>query len=374
MKSDFVNYLSQNILMYGVLAQLVGSILSLYFVPTIRKLALAKSFTDSPSKRKSHTTETPILGGVGVYMACLLTIYLFTLVFQDIISLNDFSILGPATLILLFVGIVDDILGLKPTLKLVIQLIVSSFVIYTGSFFVNSMGGLFGVFEISLLFSFLLSLFIFIVFINMFNLIDGIDGLASVISVFGFIFFAYFAFITSNYFSMLVSMTSIGCLLPFMYFNIFSKNKIFLGDSGSLVLGIILGYLTLDVLSSTHNEHGLFFKENIIIILMCVFSYPLVDTLRVFTIRILRNKNPLSADRNHIHHHLLRLGFSHRKATLAIFLNTALLTGLSYLLKDLNINIAFSLLIILAFFTVCLPSFFVKNPEGVIHLKRKLKA
>jgi UDP-GlcNAc:undecaprenyl-phosphate GlcNAc-1-phosphate transferase len=153
MKSDFVNYLSQNILMYGFLAQLVGSILSLYFVPTIRKLALAKSFTDSPSKRKSHTTEIPILGGVGVYLACILTIYLFTLVFQDIISLNDFSVIGPATLILLFVGIVDDILGLKPTLKLVIQLIVSSFVIYTGSFFVNSMGGLFGVFEISLLFS-----------------------------------------------------------------------------------------------------------------------------------------------------------------------------------------------------------------------------
>jgi UDP-GlcNAc:undecaprenyl-phosphate GlcNAc-1-phosphate transferase len=124
MEINFFNYVSENIFMYGVSAQLVGCILSLFIVPKIRKLALAKSLTDSPSERKSHTTEIPVLGGVAIYLACALTIYLFTFIFQNKLSLNNFNVIGPATLVLLFVGVVDDILELKSTLKLLIELII----------------------------------------------------------------------------------------------------------------------------------------------------------------------------------------------------------------------------------------------------------
>ena len=371
MAEGVIEYISNDILLYGFLAQFLAAILSLYFVPTIRKLALAKKITDSPSTRKSHTTEVPVLGGVAVYLAAALSMFVIAFVFPSKIETSAFFLLAFGSMMLLFVGVVDDIVGLKPLHKLIFQLIVSFVLIHNTPLYINHMNGLFGFSEIAYISSLLLSVFVYVVFINMLNIIDGIDGLASGISVVAFLFFAYVSFFEFYYFNMLISMAGVGCLLPFMYYNIFSDKKIFLGDSGSLVMGVILGYLTLDYIYVDTTSTELLFGGNKIVILMSLFSYPLVDTLRVFVARILRKKSPFSADKNHIHHHLLRLGLSHRKATLFILIYTCFITCVSFSIKSVDINVAFLILLILAVTIICIPSFLIKNDAGSISFRKK---
>lgn len=366
---EITDFIVDNILIYGFLAQLFAGLLSIYFVPTIRKLAQVKNLTDNPSARKSHSTKVPVLGGLAIYLAAGFAMMLFVFCFQNITSHSSYFVLAFASMAMLFVGVLDDIVGLQPTQKLLFQIVVSILVIYNGSLFISSMDGLFGITDLYKPLSFALTLFIYIIFMNMLNLIDGIDGLASGISVIAFVFFALVAYESGSHYNMLVSMCGIGSLIPFMYYNMFSVKKIFLGDNGSLVLGVILGYLALDLLSPNNTPEVSLFGTHKTLILMAVFSYPLVDTLRVFVVRISRNRSPFAADKNHIHHHLLRLGLSHRKATLAVILYSIFIIIVAMLLVDININVAFVVLLSIAVFVICLPSFLVKNTTGSIVLR-----
>jgi len=370
MVKGVIEYISNDILLYGFLAQFLAAVLSIYFVPTVRKLALAKNITATPSARKPHSTEVPVLGGVAIYLAAAFSMFIVAFVFPSKIDANDFFLLGFGSMIFLFVGVLDDIVGLKAKTKLILQIVVCFVLIHNAPLYITNMQGLFGFSEIPYIPSLLLSVFVYVVFVNMLNLIDGIDGLASGISVVAFSFFAYVGFVEENYYNILVSMAGMGCLIPFMYFNMFSNRKIFLGDNGSLVLGIILGYLCLDFISVANSTDQLF-GDTKIVVLMSLFSYPLVDTFRVFVVRILRKKSPFSADRNHIHHHLLRLGLSHRKATLVVLLYTIFITFVSFLISGIDINVAFILLLLISIPVICLPSFLIKNDDGSISFRKK---
>ena len=371
MVSNIFEYIAHNILLYGFLAQFLAVILSIYFVPTMRKLALIKNLTDTPSARKSHSTQVPVLGGLAIYLAAAFSMVLMACIFPSKIFILDFFLLGFGSMTLLFIGVLDDIVGLKPMQKLIFQIIVSFILIHNAPIYISSMDGIFGISGMPYIVSCLLSVFVYVVFMNMLNLIDGIDGLASGISMVGFAFFAYVSFMTGSYYNMLVSMAGIGCIIPFMYYNMFSDSKIFLGDSGSLVMGVILGYLALDFLSINNAPEQLLFGGNKIIILMSVFSYPLVDTLRVFMVRISRKRSPFAADKNHIHHHLLRLGLSHRKATLLVLVYSCFITCISLTLTELSINVAFVVLLLASVFIICLPSFLIKNEDGTISFRKK---
>jgi len=371
MISNIFEYIANNILLYGFLAQFLAVLLSIYFVPTMRKLALAKNLTDTPSARKSHSTQVPVLGGLAIYLAAAFSMFLMACAFPSKTIILDFFLLGFGSMTLLFIGVLDDIVGLKPMQKLIFQIIVSFILIHNAPIYISSMDGLFGISGMPHVVSSLLSVFVYVVFMNMLNLIDGIDGLASGISMVGFAFFAYVSFMTGSYYNMLVSMAGIGCIIPFMYYNMFSDSKIFLGDNGSLVMGVILGYLALDFLSVNNAPEQLLFGGNKIIILMSVFSYPLVDTLRVFLVRISRKRSPFAADKNHIHHHLLRLGLSHRKATLLVLVYSCFITCISLTLTDLTINVAFVVLLLASVFIICLPSFLIKNEDGTISFRKK---
>ena len=371
MVSNIFEYIANNILLYGFLAQFLAVILSIYFVPTMRKLALIKNLTDTPSARKSHSTQVPVLGGLAIYLAAAFSMVLMACIFPSKTIILDFFLLGFGSMTLLFIGVLDDIVGLKPMQKLIFQIIVSFILIHNAPIYISSMDGIFGISVMPYIVSCLLSVFVYVVFMNMLNLIDGIDGLASGISMVGFAFFAYVSFMTGSYYNMLVSMAGIGCIIPFLYYNMFSDSKIFLGDSGSLVMGVILGYLALDFLSINNAPEQLLFGGNKIIILMSVFSYPLVDTLRVFVVRISRKRSPFAADKNHIHHHLLRLGLSHRKATLLVLVYSCFITCISLTLTELSINVAFVVLLLASVFIICLPSFLIKNEDGTISFRKK---
>ena len=366
---DMLDYLHGNHLPFGLLGLLLSALLSTYFVPAIRQLAKSNNFTDTPSARKSHSLQVPILGGVAVYLSAGLPMAIYSIFFNDLIVSNNALILGFCSLTLLFVGVKDDINGLKPITKLIFQLFTAALVLYTVQLNIENMNGILGLFELPKVISILLSIFVYVIFMNMLNLIDGIDGLASGLSLIAFTFFAYFAYRTASSFNLLICMSCIGSLIPFMYFNMFSDKKIFLGDNGSLILGFILGFLSLDFLSHDNSEVTSVLGLNTPLVLMSLFSFPLVDTLRVFTIRVLRKRSPFSADKNHIHHHLLRLGLSHRFATLLILVYTVLITSLSCLLLELNINFAFVVLLTVAVFCICLPVFLERRADGSIQFR-----
>ena len=343
----------------------------MYLVPFFQKLATAKNLTDTPSARKSHSFQVPILGGVAVFLSAGIPTLLISIFFQDLIVANTALVLGFGSTTLIVLGVKDDISGLKPFTKLIVQLCIAVFVIYIVKINIENMNGLLGIFELPTVISILLSVFVYVIFMNMLNLIDGIDGLASGLSLIAFAFFAYISYKTASSFNLLLCLSCIGSILPFMYFNMFSDKKIFLGDNGSLTLGFILGFLSLEFLSHDHYEVTSLLGLNTPLVLMGLFSFPLVDTLRVFTIRVVRKRSPFSADKNHIHHHLLRLGLSHRFATLLILVYTILITSLSCLLLELNINFAFVVLLTVAVFCICLPVFLERKADGSIQFNSR---
>ena len=137
------------------------------------------------------------------------------------------------------------------------------------------------------------------------------------------------------------------------------------------MLWVLFWGICVLILSPATNASDQLFGDTKIIVLMSVFSYPLVDTLRVFVVRILRKKSPFSADKNHIHHHLLRLGLSHRKATLVVIVYTIFITCVSFLISGIDINVAFIVLLLISVFVICLPSFLIKNEDGSISFRKK---
>ena len=366
---DMLDYIYGNHLPFGLLGLLLSALLSTYFVPAIRQLAKSNNFTDTPSARKSHSLQVPILGGVAVYLSAGLPMAIYSIFFNDLIVSNNALILGFCSLTLLFVGVKDDINGLKPITKLIFQLFTAALVLYTVQLNIENMNGILGLFELPKVISILLSIFVYVIFMNMLNLIDGIDGLASGLSLIAFTFFAYISYSTGNVFTSIICMSAIGGLLPFIYYNMFSVKKIFLGDNGSLTLGFMLGFISLELLSAENYDVSSLLGLNTPLVLMSLFSFPLVDTLRVFTIRVLRKRSPFSADKNHVHHHLLRLGLSHRFATLLILVYTILITILSCLLLELNINFAFVVLLPIAVFCICLPVFLERRADGSIQFR-----
>jgi len=366
--------LQSEMIILSLFTLMISVLLSSIFVPIFRKFALAKDIIAVPSIRRSHTNKIPVLGGVSIYFVLFFTILIVSQYLILIIEIERFIQLyyfGFASSILFSVGLIDDVYGLKPRIKLFFQLLASYVLIcITDILIIDSMYGLFGIFKLHPTISCPLTIFIFIVFVNMLNLIDGIDGLASGISIVALAFFGIISFLSNNNVSLILSIAGLGSLLPFFYYNVYSDKKIFLGDNGSLLLGILLIYLTLDFLS--FDTTGiLLIGNNKILLLMSLFSYPLVDTLRIFIVRILRKKSPFSADKNHIHHHLLRLGCSHKKASTFILMYTCSITIISLFFMTQNINTSFVILLILSVTMICFPTFLTKNDSGTIGFIKK---
>lgn len=368
--------LQSEMIILSLFTLMISVLLSSIFLPIFRKFALEKDIIAVPSIRRSHRNKIPVLGGVSIYFVLFFTILIVSQYLILIIEIERFIQLyyfGFASSILFSVGLIDDVYGLKPRIKLFFQLIASYVLIcITDILIIDSMYGLFGIFILQPIIGCLLTIFIFIVFVNMLNLIDGIDGLASGISIVALAFFGIISFLSNNNVSLILSIAGLGSLLPFFYYNVYSNKKIFLGDNGSLLLGILLIYLTLDFLK-LDTTSILLIDNNKIIILMSLFSYPLVDTIRIFIVRILRKKSPFSADKNHIHHHLLRLGYSHKRASTFILMYTCLITIISLFFMKQNINTSFVILLILSVTMICLPTFLTKNESGSIGFLKKIE-
>jgi UDP-GlcNAc:undecaprenyl-phosphate/decaprenyl-phosphate GlcNAc-1-phosphate transferase len=305
-------------------AFLVAGIFNFYAIPVIIQIARNKKLYDFPTNRKNHTSNIPTLGGLGIYAA----ITIASLTFINTCGMNGGGIASSLTslppiiagfTIIFFIGIKDDLLNISAWKKLFAEFIALFILIVVGDVRLDSMQGMFYITEISYPVSVALSLFAGIVIINSFNLIDGIDGLAASVAMLGSIVFGSYFLATYEWEYAVLSFTILGAIIPFFLYNSFGhENKIFMGDTGSLILGfamtvLIFRFNEMNGIKSLniHFSGGPAFSFAVIII-------PMFDTLRVFAVRIYRGISPFKADRRHIHHILLDLGYTHLQSTMIL--------------------------------------------------------
>lgn len=327
---------------YSALSFLLAFIIAIRVFPVIIYTVRTKNIMDEPGGRKIHSMNIPTLGGVGLFASFSIPLILFGLstglVRPDLIKL--LSIIG-STLILLFLGIKDDLIAIPPRKKLAAQIIAAGIVVFSTDLRVDSFFTLFGIQNLPYFASLLITFFVFILVINAFNLIDGIDGLAGSVAVMGCCTFGIFFLQNGQTLMALVSFTLIGATLGFLMFNL-SKSlnkKLFMGDSGSMFVGFLLAYQGISFLSVNSNEEITTTIANAPIMLLAILSFPLVDTLRVFIIRAKQKRSPFSPDKNHIHHRLLTLGLSHRQSTSVIMMLNWAVIGVVFATDSLNINV-----------------------------------
>lgn len=328
-----------NIYFWATFSCLIAFLASIRMFPVIIHTVRAKNLMDEPGERKIHATKIPTLGGVGLFVAFTVSLILFGMFVglerPDLLKL--LSLLA-ATMILLFLGMKDDLIAMSPKKKFVGQLLASAIIIFMTGVRVTSFDGLLGIGELPYAASVLFTLFVFILVINSFNMIDGIDGLAGAIATISSVAFGFFFLLNENYLLVLVSCILIGALIGFLRYNLSESRKLFMGDSGSLFLGFLLAYQGISFLVLNESETASFTITNAPILLLAILSFPLLDTLRVFAIRAKEKRSPFSPDRNHMHHRLLDLGLTHKQATLTLAVSNVLIIGLALLVRDLNIN------------------------------------
>lgn len=311
-------------------------------IKSVISVAREKHLFDEPSEeRKIHIYKTPNLGGVGIYCAFLFSVAL--VIPTSIITY--FNSLVAASLIIFAIGLKDDLVGLGPTKKFLAQIAAAGIIAFLGDIRLTSFHGLFGIGEISYPLSILLTILINIFIYNALNLIDGIDGLAGGLGLLASITFAICFYAMKSWGDCLLAIGFSGALIGFLYYNI-SPAKTFMGDTGSLFTGFMLSVFCLRFVE-LNKLPGHLFKAAPAIAFATIII-PVVDTVRVFLLRILRGRSPFVADNNHLHHRFLNMGFSHMQTTYILLAGNALFIAAGFLLQGIGNSQLISFLLFLA--------------------------
>jgi UDP-GlcNAc:undecaprenyl-phosphate/decaprenyl-phosphate GlcNAc-1-phosphate transferase len=322
-------------LFFVILSFTIALCIALYTIPVVIRISNTLKLFDQPNGRSSAQTAVPTLGGIAIYLSFILsaTIGVDGYIFPGLTSIFT------AVLLMFFVGLKDDILNLRPYKKFVAQLITAGILIFLGRVRFTNLHGFLGIGEIGYVEGVLLSAFVMIVFINAYNLIDGIDGLAAGLSIFTTSVFGFWFYLSGHFEYAVLSFSLVGALTGFYFFNVHgTKNKIFMGDTGSLILGTVISVIVIEFNELNIDQTTAYAVASAPAVSFGILIYPLVDTLRVFIIRILHKKSPFSADKNHIHHRLLVLGFSHKQATYSIIAANIIFVIPVFLLQNIGIT------------------------------------
>lgn len=368
--TTIVSFFSNPYIFAGI-ALVAAYIISIRIYPTIIYLSHTKDLMDKPCERSMHQDKTPTLGGIGLFLTfaigMVLTGVFAPLLPQDVI--NVLALVG-ATMLLLFLGVKDDLVLVSPRKKFMGQLVATALVVIASDIRILSMEGIFGFGELPYWVSIVFTIFVFLLIVNAINLIDGIDGLAGGLAILSATVYGLFFFVNGQQYLALASLILIGALIGFLQHNLSKRQKLFMGDSGSLFTGFLLAYLTVAFLNKSASADTLAYPiGNAPILAITVLSYPMMDTLRVFTIRIRAGRSPFSADKNHIHHRFLSLGFSHKKASASIVLLNSAVICTALALQFLNIHVV--LLACLGVgISLYLAPFYVKQKQKTPQLRK----
>lgn len=343
-----------------VLAFILAAVVVYFSIPAIIRVAKLKNLYDEPNEdRKASKKIVPTLGGMAIFLGFIISVVLSSFRMEFL----ELRYIVVALVIMLFVGLKDDILYISPKSKLIGQVFVAFILVVFADLRFTSLHGLLGIEQLPYFASVVLSMFAITVLTNSLNLIDGIDGLCSGIGVTAASMFAFLFYINNDLEFTLIGMALSGALFSFFIYNVFGdKNKIFMGDTGSLLIGFVLSIMTIRFNEIPFTDHRLFEVKEMIGISLAVMIVPIIDTLRVLSIRILNGKSPFSSDNIHTHHKLLELGLTHFQASLIYIVYNVIFVVVAMILQHYISNYVLILtLLIFAFICVSIPSILVKK-------------
>ena len=297
-----------------IVTSFILSILSIIF---FQKIFINNNIFDKINIRSSHNSVATRSGGAALFFVLFLV---SSFCYLSGILLFDYSIIIPLG-ILFIVGLYDDLYDVDAMLKFIFQIIVAKIIIDNG-FIIDNLHGVFGVFQINRILAQVLSILIIVSIINAINFIDGIDGLAVSITMLFIVSFEFFAMDGSNF--QYLSIISLASLVPLYIFNFRKQNKVFLGDSGSYLLGGIISIMVLNILSQDYIIKTNYDLHKILFVISILF-YPIIDLVRIFIVRLSKGKSPFIADKEHIHHHLNTYFNSHSKTIIFILISSVII-------------------------------------------------
>ena len=335
---------------YLAIAFLLAFLLELIIIPRVLLISYKKKLFDIPDERKQHTKITPQLGGVTflpviLFALCItVTISLYIDPSMEVLNIHEigfkklfteFAALVSCLVLLYFVGIMDDLVGVRYKTKFAVQVLCGIILVLSGVW-MNDFNGLLGFGEISPWVGYPLTVILVVYILNSINLIDGIDGLASGLSMIAFLVLAYCYYLKGYLLFSLLAVATLGCLLPFFHYNVFGgghrKKKIFMGDTGSLAVGMILAYLLIRYTMRIPSDMPYMRTIPNPLIIFSVILIPCLDVLNVVAYRIRKKKHPFKPDRNHLHHNLMEIGLSARQSLIIILLMSVLFIALNFIL------------------------------------------
>lgn len=357
--------------------------------PPLIKVAILKRLFDEPTEeRKLHKRVIPTIGGViifaGTFFAFVLwfpsdnlldidvgsSTYLKNALAMEVTksALNDFKYILATVFVLFFVGVKDDIIGTSPIKRLAAHILVALMIVLMADIRIKSMHGIFDIYEIPFWSSIFISLFSIIVIINAINFIDGIDGLAAGISFIASMIFGIWFYMAHDIVISLLSFSLAGSLLAFLLFNFYPAH-IFMGDSGSTMIGMMLSVLAIKAIGtpSADVSNTIIGEIQRPIFVMAVLSYPLIDTLRIFVYRTIKGVSPFEADRNHIHHALIDIGMNHRGISLTLYSANLFIIALAVAFRGMSPTVSFILVFAIAIAIAQFPFFFKKKKTSALN-------
>ena len=321
----------------------IASLIAVHWVYfKVLKIAKMKNLVDNPNARKLQKTPVPVMGGVAVFFGMLVGIaagVIYNSLMHTELIVPQYTIIA-AMSVMLFVGSIDDMIGLSPKSRFVIEIITILGIVGGTGGCIDSLHGLWGIGAFSWWIAVPLTVVGCVGIINAINMIDGVNGLSSSLCILCNVLFGTAFAYSGQFYHAVINYAMAASLLPFFMHNMFGKSsKMFIGDAGTMVMGTLMSFDVIQILrSDTSAEWMAYANQGMCLVAMtlAVMSVPVADTLRVMTMRILHGRSPFSPDRTHLHHKLLEYSYSHFMTTSCEFIAAVLVVlawAVSYNLK-----------------------------------------
>lgn len=332
-----------------LLAFISSLIISLVSIPQIMIISAKKRLFDLPDNdRKIHLRIVPNLGGVAIFFAFITTSSLFL----NPDSFRNWNYIIASALILFLTGIMDDLISLGPSKKFLAQFIAAFITVCIADIRLTSLHGIFGVYELTYWYSVIFSIVGTIFITNAFNLIDGIDGLAGSIGVLCTGTMGACLALSGNAGGACMAFSLMGAIIGFLRFNS-APARIFMGDTGALLIGYMISVLCMIFVNSYDTEKDIarlvHSSGSAMVLGLSILFVPVFDSFRVFSTRLMRGVSPFKADRTHLHHYLLDLGFTHTRTVTILITANILIITVSLLAQDFNANIGILCILLISF-------------------------
>ncbi len=301
---------------YHIILSIISSFVITYTaIPSIIKVVELRNFYDTPDERKLHKRRIPTLGGAAIFAGMSIA----SIVWNRSGQLQELPYIIAGSIVIFFIGLKDDILIIAPLKKMGGQALAAIIVVVFGDIRLTNLHGLFHIYEIPFFLSIALSFLIIVSIINAYNFIDGLDGLASSLGMLSTTVYGLWFILHGNYSFSIISFSLLGALAAFLRFNVHSgKLKIFMGDTGSMLIGFLLSVSLIYFIEENEDVAQPYALISAPAIAFGVIIVPFFDMLRVMFIRVFITRSLSTADKNHIHHRLIRLGLTHIQSTLIL--------------------------------------------------------